>query len=222
MRRVLATLMALLISGLLILGLTACSSDDPGLLPGDDAQQILSNLDRVEALATDGECTLALEAIETISRQIESLPGSVDSKLKQNLRRGVTRLSQVTTESCGVTEEDGPETDTTTETVPEPEDTVPEEVEGDQTGPTDDQAGGNNRGGNRGSGGGGAGDNRGQQPGRDNRPPNAGGDPGGDPGGGPGGGADQPGTGQPPEPDSGDTGGVSPGESTQPGGEENP
>jgi hypothetical protein len=189
--------------------LTACSSKDPGLLPGDDAQQILANLKRVEELAANGECDLALEATETISSQIEDLPGSVDSRLKQNLRNGVTRLGQVTAQSCGVTESEdtGADTEMTT-TTPETEET-PADSGGTAgpTGTTGERPGGDT------TGGGDSGPNRPQQPGGGK----------GNQGGSGGGGETPPSNGQPAQPGNGnDTGGISPSEPVTPGGEETP
>lgn len=154
MRLLRLKLVTILTAALATLFATACSSDDPGLLPGDDAQQILTNLERVEDLATNGECTAALESIETISAQIAALPDSVDDRLRQNLRRGVTRLSEVTSASCGESEE---ATEATTDTDPLATETVPEEDETTdfETETTDEDQGGSgpkDRGQNRGRG----------------------------------------------------------------------
>lgn len=203
-------LLLMLVPGL---ALAACSSKDPGLLPGDDAQQILANLKRVEELASNGACDLALEATETISSQIEDLPGSVDSRLKQNLRRGVTRLNQVTAESCGVTEDQDTTTETEMPTTPETEETLPED--GGTVGPTGTTDGGNNGG----DGSENSGSKQDPQTGGGKQSPGSGGGPGGG-----GGGGDKPsGNGQPSQPGNDtDTGGISPGEPVTPGDEETP
>lgn len=218
MRRVGLKLIAIAALALAAFGMAACSSDEDGLLPGDDAQQILANLERVEELATNGECDAALESIDTISNQIAALPDSVDDRLKRNLRRGVSRLAEVTAQSCG-SETDVDETldETTTteleETTPTEESTggtgTSEQTQGDRTG-----SGGGSGTGDRGNGAGGVGQNQGtgQNPG--------GGGKGGAGGGGGGGPGSHPGTGteQPAPPDNGnDSGGISPEE--QGGGE---
>lgn len=207
MRRISLKLVAIFAAVFAALSVTACSSDDPGLLPGDDAQQILANLDRVEELAANGECAAALESIETISGQIASLPDSVSDRLQQNLRRGVTRLSEVTANSCGAVPSDPEPTTETTTTEPE---TTPEEEEQD-TGPTgeagDEQTGpARGRGNDNGRGGQGGG------PG--NRPQNGQPPPGGN------GALEQPSPGDetqdtPPD-ESTDSGGISPEEQTGP------
>ena len=218
MRRILLRLGVLFAAAVVSVSLVACSSDDEGLLPGDDAQQILTNLERVEELAGDGECDAAIESIETISRQVENLPASVSGRLRQNLRRGVSRLSTVTTESCGTGDSD---TDEETVTVPETTETeietTPEETtEERDRGTTTPERGGRGQD-NRGGGGNGAGGDRGasgQGPGGRDR-------------------SDQGGQGrstpppageqqQPPSDPGADSGGISPAEPVEPSGEEQP
>lgn len=219
MRPISLRLNAILAAVFAILAFTACSSDDPGLLPGDDAQQILTNLDRVEELAANGDCSAALESIETISGQIAALPDSVNDRLRQNLRRGVARLSEVTAASCGDSDD---ESETVTETVPVEPDTTPEdeettapedETEGDQGGRSEGRGRGGDRGGRSGGSGGnepdsGPGAGRGS-PGRsDSRQPVP-------PRGGDGGGQTQqpsPGGGETTPDDNTDSGGISPNE----------
>lgn len=220
MRRPFLSLCVLIVAAVTSITFSACSSDDAGLLPGDDAQQILTNLERVEDLAANGECDAAIESIATISRQIENLPDSVNSRLRQNLRRGVGRLSTVTAESCGTVD---PETEEETVTVPETTETDTTESDEGATGGTEqgntgpDGAQGNNQGGsgqsprgpgnNRGGGRGGGAD---QGPG--NRTPSRGG-----------GETTTPESSQPPaDPGGGDSGGISPAEPADPTGEEQP
>lgn len=216
MRQVSLKLIAVIAAALAMLVASGCSADDPGLLPGDDAQQILANLDRVEDLAANGECSAALESIETISTQIAALPDSVSDRLKQNLRRGVRRLSEVTASSCGVPSD-------TTETVPETTETETETTNEQTTesGGTTGETGGGNTGstgpggtprgnGNSGGRGGGGGSNR-----PDNRPtpPRGEGGPGNS--GGPGQ-QPNPGGGETAPPgDNSDSGGISPEEQTE-------
>jgi outer membrane biosynthesis protein TonB len=103
------------------LGLAACGGGDADLLPGDTASEITSNLDQVEQLADEGNCTGASEAAQAVSLQVEEL-GGVDAKLKQALQEGAARLNEVVA-GCE-------ETTTEEETVPtieEPEE--PEEEE---------------------------------------------------------------------------------------------
>jgi hypothetical protein len=92
--------------------LASCGGgDDAQLLPGAEAREITANLDAVEQLASEGECTGAEEAAEQVSVQVETLEG-VDKELQQALERGAARLNEVV-DTC--------EEETTEEFVPVPE-----------------------------------------------------------------------------------------------------
>jgi len=92
--------------------LVACGGgEDAKLLPGNTAQEITENLDRVQRYAEEGECVGAEDAVGEVTNQVESLQG-VDPKLEDALRRGAARLSEVVA-SC--------EEEETTETVAPPE-----------------------------------------------------------------------------------------------------
>jgi len=95
MGRLSASLLALALAAMAALGLAACGGGDSAdLLPGDTASEITSNLDQVEQLANEEDCSGAAEAAESVSVQIEEL-GGVDRELKQALREGATRLNEV-------------------------------------------------------------------------------------------------------------------------------
>jgi len=68
--------------------------EDAKLLPGNTAQEITENLDRVQQYAEEGECVGAEDAVAEVTTQVESLRG-VDPKLEDALRRGATRLNEV-------------------------------------------------------------------------------------------------------------------------------
>src|SRR5680860_1562821 len=92
-----------LCGALLALGLAACGgSDDERLLPGENAAEIISNLEQVEELATNGQCASAEDAIEQIDAQVQALPATVSDELRQNLSTGLDRLREVTLDSCGI------------------------------------------------------------------------------------------------------------------------
>jgi hypothetical protein len=110
MGRLSASLLALALGAVAALGLLACGGGDGAdLLPGGTASEITANLDRVEQLASEEDCSGAAEAADSVSVQIEELEG-VDAKLKQALREGATRLNEVVA-TCE-------ETTTEEETVP--------------------------------------------------------------------------------------------------------
>lgn len=92
MARLSASLLALALGAVVALGLVACGGGGADLLPGSTASEINSNLDRVQELVSEGECTGAEEAAQEVSAQVEAL-GGVDEQLKQALREGATRLT---------------------------------------------------------------------------------------------------------------------------------
>lgn len=94
MGRLSASLLALALTACAVLGLTACGGGGADLLPGGTASEINANLDQVEQLANEGDCIGAADAAQAVSAQISAL-GGVDAKLKQALREGATRLSEV-------------------------------------------------------------------------------------------------------------------------------
>ena len=102
--------------------LVSCGGgDDAELLPGTTAEQIESNLTRVEELTDEGDCVGAEEAVAEVSAEVEELRG-VNGKLKAALEDGTERLSVV----VGRCEEEATEEET--EPTPEP-DVEAEEVE---------------------------------------------------------------------------------------------
>jgi hypothetical protein len=95
MGRLSASLLAFALSAVAALGMVACGSGGSAdLLPGGTASEINSNLDQVQELVAEGECTGAAEAAFEVSAQVEALEG-VDTKLKEALREGATRLNEV-------------------------------------------------------------------------------------------------------------------------------
>ncbi len=108
MARLSAALLAFALAAVAALGLAACGGSDAELLPGDTASEITSNLDRVEQLANEGDCSGAAVAAAEVSAQVEGL-GGVDAKLKQALSEGAARLNEVVAD-CeeATTEEEAP------------------------------------------------------------------------------------------------------------------
>ncbi len=121
MARLSALLIAFVLGAASAAALVACGGgDDAELLPGTTAEQIESNLDRVEELADEGDCIGAEEAVAEVTAEVEEL--RVDLKLKAALQEGTAKLSEV----VGRCEEEAVEEET--EPVLE-EDVEPEEVE---------------------------------------------------------------------------------------------
>lgn len=118
-RRHAASILALALGFAAAAALVSCGGEDAKLLPGNTAQEITENLDRVQQYADEGECIGAEDAVAEVSEQVEAVEG-IDPELEEVLQQGVARLSQV----VGECEE-------TTETVPstEEEETTTEEAE---------------------------------------------------------------------------------------------
>ncbi len=131
MRRLTASLLAISLSGVLI----SCGEEDAQLLPGETAREITANLDTVQALSDEGDCSGAEVAAQQVGEQIEGL-GGVDPELKQALREGAARLNEVVAtcapaESEETVEETLPELTETPEDKPEKEKEDKEEKEKD-------------------------------------------------------------------------------------------
>lgn len=94
MPRLPASLLALLLGAVAAFGLASCGEEDAQLLPGETAREITTNLDAVEQLSDEGDCTGAESAAQQVSEQIEALSG-VDRRLKRALEDGATRLNEV-------------------------------------------------------------------------------------------------------------------------------
>lgn len=91
MRRLTAFALAVVATAML----ASCGGEeDAQLLPGNDAREITANLDAVEQLASEGECSGAEEAAGQVSAQVEALEG-VDAELQRALERGAARLNEV-------------------------------------------------------------------------------------------------------------------------------
>ncbi len=94
-RQLAVSTLALALGALAAVMLASCGGgEDAKLLPGNTAQEITENLDRIEQYAEEGECVGAEDAVAEVSGQVASL-GDVDPKLVEALQRGASRLSEV-------------------------------------------------------------------------------------------------------------------------------
>jgi hypothetical protein len=120
MARLSPLLIALLLGAAGAAALGSCGGSDADLLPGTTAEEVESNLDRVEELAAEEDCIGAEDAVAAVIEEVEDLEG-VDLKLKTALQEGTARLSEVV---AGCEEEISEETEPTFES-----DVSDEEVE---------------------------------------------------------------------------------------------
>jgi hypothetical protein len=101
-------------------GLVSCGSrDEKGLLPGDNAREIVANLNQVQEDAANGDCTAAAGEVAAIQDDIARLPDSVDSELRARLEGGARQLADL------VNSPDACVTSTTTEETTTQETTEP-------------------------------------------------------------------------------------------------
>lgn len=96
MTRLALPILALALGAAVAVGLVSCGTrDEKGLLPGNNAQQILDNLDQVKADAQSGDCSSASLEVATVQDEIDSLPTTVDAQLRARLSDGAQRLADV-------------------------------------------------------------------------------------------------------------------------------
>jgi hypothetical protein len=126
--RAASLLLAALAVGLL---LSACGGGGNGeLLPGATADQITSNLDQVRESYESGDCEKAKDAVAQVSTEVDGLK-QVDVKLKNALKSGALKLSQVVS-TCGQAEEEAEEAKTEEEAEAEQEQIESEEAEAEE------------------------------------------------------------------------------------------
>jgi hypothetical protein len=131
----------------IVLTIGGCGGDDDATIPRDDASQMLSLLDSIEAEAQNGNCDEAEERATTFAETVDQLPEDVDPKVRQGLSEASVKLVELTGDPTECTDgsatgEDGQEPAveepapveeeepvTTTE---EPETTTEEEPEEDE------------------------------------------------------------------------------------------
>lgn len=95
MGRLSALILAFALGAVSAVALVSCGGgDEADLLPGTTADQIESNLTRVEELADEEDCVGAEEAVAQVTAEVEELQG-VNLKLKAALQEGAARLSEV-------------------------------------------------------------------------------------------------------------------------------
>jgi hypothetical protein len=96
--------------------LVACGGG-AGLLTGNQADNLNSQLAQVSAAVQSGQCGTATSAATAFSNEVANLPSSVSSTLIDNLRQGANTVGQLTATQCrsqSTTTTTTPTTSTTT------------------------------------------------------------------------------------------------------------
>jgi hypothetical protein len=119
------SMMLALVLGVACSMLVACggSTKTIGLIPGDRADKINTDLDRIRAAVDAGKCAEAARALRGLQFQLGRLPGTTDPRLRARLEVGVANLAHripadCTANTTTTTTTPTVTTQTQTETVP--------------------------------------------------------------------------------------------------------
>jgi hypothetical protein len=80
--------------------LVACGGSG-GLLSSTQAGSLNNQLDQLAASINAGQCTSAAKAAVDFSQAVDSLPGSINSTLANNLKQGAAAIGRLTVKDCG-------------------------------------------------------------------------------------------------------------------------
>jgi hypothetical protein len=121
---------ALALGAALAVGIVSCGGrDEQGLLPGENAQQIVDNLNQVEQDVANGDCDAAAENAAEVQSQIDALGDDVNAQLRQRLEEGADELVTLVPEQCEEATTPIETTTTTEETTTDEEPTTTDEEE---------------------------------------------------------------------------------------------
>lgn len=113
-----------IVTGVLIAG---CGSGDEGTISGDDADNLISLLDAVEAAVAEQDCESAQENADQFATAVDNLPSEVDDQVKEGLREAGARMADLSRDPDQCEPEtgaSGPQEATTEETTTEEEPTT--------------------------------------------------------------------------------------------------
>ena len=140
-RKALILIVSTLLGAGSALALVACgdSGPDPSL-DNRDAQELLQNLELVEANVEAQSCVVAQSYVQAFSQDVDALPDSVDPELREALNRGALNLGKLIDEPGECEPETTTAPTTTEETTAPPttteETTAPTTTEEPTTAPT--------------------------------------------------------------------------------------
>jgi hypothetical protein len=116
--------------GVATAALVACgggSSDK--LLSQSRADRIKSDLADIRSALNQQDCQAAEQALQTLNRDLDRMPSSVDRRLRRNLRQGYNKLAQRVPIDCAKPTTTTTVPTTTTETTPTTTETTPTTTE---------------------------------------------------------------------------------------------
>jgi hypothetical protein len=94
-------LSALFALAALVAAISGCGSDDvSGTIPQDDAQQLIADLNAVEAAAASQNCATAEARAQEFVEHVNELPAPSGEALKATLREAGGNLEQLVREPC--------------------------------------------------------------------------------------------------------------------------
>lgn len=78
----------------------ACGGSGVGLLSGDQANSLQSQLDQISAALSSGNCGAASSGADGLLTAVGNLPASVSAGLRNNLNQGATTVGQLARQQC--------------------------------------------------------------------------------------------------------------------------
>ena len=98
-----------------LLALAGCGSDNPALIPQEDADQLTALVSEAGDATDAGECDRARRAVREAELQLSGLPRKTDKRLKANLRDWLDYLDGRIARDCEAPQEEETPTPTPTE-----------------------------------------------------------------------------------------------------------
>jgi hypothetical protein len=106
----------LLAAGLCALVLAGCGSENPALIPQEDADQLTDLVSAAGDASAAGDCDRARQAVREAERQLSALPRRTSDQLKQNLADWLDYLDGRIARECEEPEPEKTATPAPTET----------------------------------------------------------------------------------------------------------
>lgn len=110
--------------GFAVAFLVACGGG-AGLLSGDHAATLSSQLDKISSAVDAGHCSTASSAAASLRSNVDALPRSVNAKLRRNLAQGASTVAELAQQDCRSKPKPAHTTSTATNTTPTNTNTTP-------------------------------------------------------------------------------------------------